>query len=250
MKISLIGCGTIGKEIAIAFEKKIVNGSLVALYDFIPEKSDELKEILKNNSPIIAKNIHEAVSIADFVIECASQKAVEEISKPAFSQKKDIFILSVGALIVFPHILKSAKKHNCKVYFPSGAIAGLDAIRGAKLSKISSAVLSTRKPPEALGLKLKTEKVIFNGTAKEAIKKFPANINVAAALSLAGIGPEKTKVRIIADPKVKRNTHEIEVISGSGRIFTRTENLPSPSNPKTSYLASLSAISYLKEICQ
>ncbi|MBU0952614.1 MAG: aspartate dehydrogenase [Elusimicrobia bacterium] len=248
MKISLIGCGTIGKEIALAFEKKTINGTLTALYDFIPKKSDELKSILKNNSPIIAKNIQEAVNVSDFIIECASQNAVDQISKLAFVQKKDIFILSVGALIAFPNILKSAQKHNCKVYFPSGAIAGLDAIRGAKLSKITSAVLVTRKPPEALGLKLKTEKIIFNGTAKEAIKKYPANINVAAALSLAGIGAEKTKVRIIADPKVKRNTHEIEVLSASGRIFTRTENLPSPGNPKTSYLASLAAISYLQEI--
>ncbi|OGS21161.1 MAG: aspartate dehydrogenase [Elusimicrobia bacterium RIFOXYA2_FULL_39_19] len=249
-KIALIGCGTIGKEIALAIDKKNINATITAIYDVIPEKAEDLKNILKNNFPIITGTIKEAVGTCDLIVECASQNAVNEISKTAFPSKKDVFILSVGALIAYPQIMKSARRFNVKVLFPSGAIAGLDAVRAAKLSGIVSSTLTTRKPPVALGLNLKKEKIIFRGSAKDAIKKFPANINVAAALSICSIGPENTKVIIIADPKIKRNTHEIEVISKSGRILARTENMPSPDNPKTSYLASLSAIANLRELCQ
>src|SRR3989339_1763174 len=109
-KIALIGCGTIGKEIALAFENKVINGELAALYDVNHEKAQEPKEILKTNSPVITREMKQAVSIADFIIETASQKAVIEISKYAFSRKKDIFILSVGSLVTYPDIFKRAKQ--------------------------------------------------------------------------------------------------------------------------------------------
>ena len=104
---------------------------------------------------------------------------------------------------------------------------------------------------EALGIKLETiekETLLFEGTASEAVKAFPANVNVAATISLAGIGFERTKVRVIADPTLSRNVHEITVEGEFGKLSTRVENLPSPENPKTSYLAALSAISTLKKI--
>ncbi|MBA7660637.1 L-aspartate dehydrogenase [subsurface metagenome] len=168
--------------------------------------------------------------------------------------------MSVGGLLGNEDLLDLAKKKDCKIYLPSGALAGLDGVKSASVGRIDSITLTTRKPPE--GLKgapyiirnkidldaIIKETVIFEGSANEAVEGFPKNINVSAALSLAGIGAEKTRVRIIADPNLKRNIHEVEVKGEFGRLVSRTENLPSPKNPKTSYLACLSAIATLKGI--
>jgi aspartate dehydrogenase len=153
-----------------------------------------------------------------------------------------------------------AKRHGKRLYVPSGAIAGLDAIKGAMLGRVFKVTLTTRKSPRALegapyvvkkGIDLgalKEPTTIFSGSAEEAVPAFPANINVAAALSLAGIGADKTLVRIIADPACDKNIHEIEVEGDFGRLVTRMENVPSPHNPKTSYMAALSAIGLLQRI--
>ena len=166
-------------------------------------------------------------------------------------------IMSVGGLIGATKVFDSAAKKGCSVYIPSGAICGLDGIKAARCSSIKSAVLTTRKPPRALEgapyilkkkinlSKLKKDTVIFDGTARQAAKAFPKNINVAASLSLAGIGFNRTKVRIIACPGLKKNSHCIEAKGSFGRIVTQTENVPSPGNPKTSFMAILSAIAAL-----
>jgi len=172
-------------------------------------------------------------------------------------------VLSVGALAdeeLRTALFGLAKQHNCKLYFPSGAVVGIDGLNSASAAGISSVTLTTRKPPSGLmgapyvvehGIeldKLVKETVLFEGTASEAVKAFPANVNVAATISLAGIGFEQTRVRVIADPSLSRNVHEITVEGEFGKFSTRVENLPSPENPKTSYLAALSAVSTLKKI--
>ncbi|MDI6642057.1 MAG: aspartate dehydrogenase [Elusimicrobiota bacterium] len=252
-KISLIGCGNIGSQIAQAIDKKIIPAELIAIYDRIRQRSKKLKSKLKNQQPKICNSIKEAINGCDLVVECASQEAVKEISEFALPSGKEIFVMSVGALVTYPEIDRLAKKYNCKIYFPSGAIAGLNGIRALAVAKnkIKSIILTTRKPPKALGMKLKVKKakVVFDGTAEDAVKKFPANINVSAALALAGIGVKRTKVKIVADPNVKMNIHEIEVVSAAGKITTKTENVPSKENPKTSYLAVLSAIAELLSLC-
>jgi len=251
LKISIIGCGAIGSEIAEAIDKKIIPAELVSVYDIIPEKAYDLISTLKNSNPVVAKNLTQSIKLCDIAVECASQTAVKEIAKIAFPLKKDIFVLSVGALITYNWILKSAKEFGCRVYFPSGAVAGLDGLKAATFGKIKDVVLITRKPARTLiGKDINKEKIIFEGTAREAVQKFPVNINVAATISLVGIGPKKTKVKIIADPKIKRNIHEIEITGDFGKIITRAENVPSLLNPKTSYLATLSTISELKQIAE
>lgn len=156
--------------------------------------------------------------------------------------------------------MQLAREKNCRIYLPSGALTGLDGVKSAAVGRIDSVTLTTRKPPAGLSgapylaregidlSSLREEKVIFEGSAEEAVEGFPRNINVAATLSLAGIGVAKTRVRIIADPKISRNIHEIEVEGEFGRLISRTENLPSPSNPKTSLLAIFSAIATLKSL--
>jgi len=251
LKISIIGCGAIGTEIAKATDKKIIPVELVSVYDIIPEKAYDLISLLKNSSPIVAENLIQSVKLCDIVVECASQTAVKEIAEVAFPLKKDIFVLSIGALVTYSWILRSAEKFGCRVYFPSGAVAGLDGLKAATFGKIKDVILTTRKPARTLlGKDIKKEKVVFEGTAKEAVQKFPVNINVAATISLVGIGPKKTKVKIVADPKIKKNIHEIEITGDFGKIKTRAENVPSLLNPKTSYLATLSAISELKYVVE
>ncbi|MBC7328616.1 DUF108 domain-containing protein, partial [bacterium] len=173
---------------------------------------------------------------------------------------KHILIMSVGGLIGKEELIAGAKEKNCKIYIPSGALAGLDGVQAAKLGGIKNALLITTKPPQALAgapyieqkgidlFSINEPTVIYEGNAEEAIKLFPANVNVAAALSLAGIGVKLTKVRIVVDPQAKVNVHRIEVEGAFGKLIAQTENYPSPSNPRTSYLAVLAAIALLKKI--
>jgi aspartate dehydrogenase len=207
--------------------------------------------------------IEKILHSVDIIIESASQNAVRFIVPRALEAGCDVMILSVGALAdeeLRNKLFRLAKQNNCKLYFPSGAVVGIDGINSASAAEISSVTLTTRKPPSGLagapyiackGIeldKIEKETLLFEGSASEAVKAFPANVNVAATISLAGVGFEQTKVRVIADPALSKNVHEITVEGKFGKFFTRVENLPSPENPKTSYLAALSAISTLKKI--
>jgi aspartate dehydrogenase len=169
--------------------------------------------------------------------------------------------MSVGGVVDFSRRLSAlAKKNGVKVYIPSGAIAGIDALKAARHGKIKKVILSTYKNPRSFkGVryvdekkikldKIKKDTVLFSGSAKEAVKLFPQNINVAAVLSIAGIGRDKTRVRIVASPSITKNIHQIEIESQAGKILTRTENTLHPDNPKTSYLAYLSAVATLKQL--
>lgn len=262
LKIGVIGCGFIGGQICRAIDSEAVDAEIFALYDSSEKKALELAASLKRCKPVFMK-IEELLSNVDFVVESASQSAVRSIVPQALEAMCDVMILSVGALVdeeLRENIFSLAKQNKCKLYFPSGAVAGIDGINSASSAEISSVTLTTRKPPSglagaphiaALGIeleKIEKETLLFEGPASEAVKAFPANVNVAATISLAGIGFERTKVRVIADPAISRNIHEITVEGEFGKFFTRVENLPSPSNPRTSYLAALSAISTLKKI--
>lgn len=235
---------------------------MYALCDSSERKVKELKASLERYSPA-SMTIDELLQNVDLVVESASQKAVRLMVPQALEAGRDVMVLSVGALAdeeLREKLFRLAKQNDCKLYFPSGAVAGIDGINSASAAEISSVTLTTRKPPmglagaphvEAMGIKLETiekETLLFEGPASEAVKAFPANVNVAATISLAGIGFERTKVRVIADPTLSRNVHEITVEGEFGKLTTRVENLPSPENPKTSYLAALSAISTLKKI--
>lgn len=259
MRIGIVGCGTIGSEIALAVDKGIIEGQLCALWDKEETKARALLQRLRNSSPKILP-VSLLVKEVDLVIESASQQAVGEILPLVIEEGKDILIMSVGGLVGKEELIRRAKEKNCEIYIPSGALAGLDAVQSANIGNIKSATLTTTKPPQALlgapyieqkGLDLfsfEEPTIIYEGCAGEAIKLFPANVNVAAALALAGVGMDKTRVRIIVDPQAKANVHKIEVEGEFGRIIAQTENYPAPSNPRTSYLAVLSAIALLKKI--
>lgn len=261
MKIALIGCGAIGKVIAGSILEKRVDAQLSYVYDIDVEKARKFSERFKTEYMDFEKILKQDV---DLVLEAASQEAVRTLVPKALEAGKNVMIMSTGALAdeqLLKKIKELAEKRNLKVYLPSGAIAGLDAIKSAR-GEIERVVIKTTKPPASLEgapffekhpLKLKEIRkptLIYEGPAEEAVKLFPSNINVAASLSLAGIGTKKTLVQIIADPNIKSNVHEITAEGRFGVVRTRTENVPSPDNPKTSYLAALSAVATLKKITE
>jgi len=262
MKIALIGCGNIGTIIAQAIKDNKLNVSFECVYDKIEDKAKDFAEKFQTKFKQFDDILKEDL---DLVLEAASQEAVRTLVPRILKSKKNVMIMSTGALVdsqLFDEIKTLAMEKNLKVYLPSGAIVGLDGIKSANIIGIEKVTLKTRKPLKSLegspffekhkiDLKeIKRPTVIYEGLAKEAVKLFPKNVNVAASLSLAGIGPEKTTIQIIADPTINRNIHEIIAEGKFGTIHTKTDNVLSPDNPKTSYLAALSAIATLKKITE
>ncbi|PIQ88667.1 MAG: aspartate dehydrogenase [Candidatus Omnitrophica bacterium CG11_big_fil_rev_8_21_14_0_20_42_13] len=250
LKIGIVGCGAIGARIAAAvcrdFKK---NARLVALSDISRTAAKSLKKKLK--ADVVLCGLDELIEKSDFVIEAASVNISAMVVKKSILKRRSVLIMSVGGLLNRTGILSLARRRKVSVYFPSGAICGLDGLKAMALAKIKKVTLITRKPVKSLPGRfagIKKETVIFNGNARDAVKNFPQNINVAAILSLAGVGPEKTRVCIIASPKFKRNAHTVEIESNAGKIISQAENVPSPDNPRTSYLAVLSAIATLRQV--
>ena len=262
-RIGLLGCGSIGTQIAIAIDTGIIPAKLTHIFDDDKEKSNFLLTKLKQK-PIIVQNSHLLSSNpVDLVVEAASQEAVSDNALSILQNKKDLLIMSGGALLdesVFEIISDACKEFKKTVYLPSGAISGLDAIKSVK-NELDSVVLSTTKHPNSLkGAKffddfkinlddINEPSTIFEGTASEAVRLFPKNINVSALLSLSGLGSHETIVKIIVDPNTTKNTHEIIANGKFGKITTKIENIPDPQNPRTSRLAILSAIETLRSIC-
>ncbi len=267
MKIALIGCGVIGAVLAKAIGAgEVGDAELGVVYDIDPKRARALVEQL-DSKPRIAKDVAEicADKNVDLVVEAASQGAVKEYALDVLKAGKDLMVMSVGAFSdaeLFEGVREAARKTGSKLYVPSGAILGIDGIKAAMRAGIDEVVLTTRKPPAALAKtdyvreqkldlsELRVPRIVFEGTAKDAVKAFPSSVNVAATLSLVGIGLEKTKVRVVADPSVSRNVHVIRVRGKAGEFVTEAHNVPSPDNPRTSYLAALSALRALRNLTE
>ncbi len=259
IRVGIVGCGAIGSYLA-----KTVTGrfqafaTLEVLTDLHPEKAHTLAGKLKAGVKIL--NQDSLVRRCDLIIEAASTKAVGPLVRKVLRHGKSILVMSVGGLISNPSLLKKIEFSKGKVFVPSGALAGIDGLLAARMGKIKKVSLVTRKPPAAFtGVvflkkrkiaveKIRKETLLFSGPAIRAVKAFPQNINVAAVLSLAGIGPAKTQVKIYAVPFLKKNIHRVEIEGDFGRMIAETENIPAPGNPKTSYLAALSAAAMLEKI--
>lgn len=255
MKISIIGCGNIGSELAHYIDKDN-RFKLAAISDIEPDRCRALSSSLQNNLPLIT-SLEEAIDKSQLVIESASTKAAADILQYRNLDKKGkkVLIMSTGGAIENLDLFTSLK--NCEVFIPSGAVAGLDAISNVA-EYIESLTLESTKTVKSLEKapyiidndielnRIRTRQTIFQGNIREAVSGFPQNINVAATLYLA-TRFEGLIVRIIADPSAKFNTHEIVCKGGFGCITAKSENALSK-NPKTSYLAVLSAVSILKNM--
>lgn len=247
MNLGIIGCGAIGTDVATAAdEMKDINK--IYLYDKKKKASGKLNKSLKKTE---IKPVKDFLSDVDVVFEAASKEAVEEYAEMTIDAKKDLVIMSVGSLLdknFRKKLEKNAKKNRCKIYLPSGAVCGIDGILSACIDTIDEVTLVTTKSPQSLDKNYKKRTIAYKGYAREAVKNFPMNINVAASLALAGIGFDKTKVEIVADPVATRISHKILAHGKFGRLRAEVENMPNPNNPKSSYMASLSAIATLKRI--
>jgi aspartate dehydrogenase len=259
IKVGIIGCGTIGSEMARVCQAGL-SGSidLVGICDLVGEKAELLQKSLKERTPIL--ELDDLIDRSDLIVEAAGAKISADVLKKAIDGKKDVLIMSIGGLLGNAAMLKNAQEAGIKVYLPSGALCGIDGLKSASVGRIDSVTLTTRKPPKGLAgapyitknsidlSSIKAETVIFDGTASDAVKGFPQNVNVAAILSLAGLGAANTRVRIVTSPNYTKNIHEVEIKGESGNITTRTENIPSKVNPKTSQLAVFSAIATLEGV--
>lgn len=258
VKIGIVGCGAIGGGVASYIDKKLKSSAVVScLADRDIQAAKKLQKNLRS-SPKIYDTIS-LIKKVDLVIETASGAAASFLLRKVIIYRKDLIILSVGALIDKASLLKEAVKRRINIYVSSGAISGVDGLGALSMGNIKKVSLTTSKPPQGLiGVdylkkkridltNLKKERVVFKGSVKEAIRHFPKNINVAAVVSLASAF-KKVEVCIKADPKLKRNVHHIIVDSEEAKLSIKVENIPSKINPKTSALAILSTQQLLKKI--
>ena len=252
MRIGLIGGGNIGKFLlqSINMNGLLPDGKIVGLYSRNQQSAEQLAREFDTENYLDIQSLIESAAI-DLVIEAANIQVVKDYAAAILKNGKDLVVSSVGALAdgdFYQQLEGICQEARSKIYLPAGAIGGLDILKAAKsIGELESVSIITRKPPMALpGAPADREQVMFEGTAKEAIELFPKNINVSIILSLAGLGPDKTGVKIISDPSVRKNSHLIEAAGSFGALSLQVENDPMPNNPKTSYLAALSVLSVLK----
>ncbi len=259
MDLLLVGSGYIGR-VLLENIRSVPEIKRVYVFDIIEEMARALEKDFEK--AVFTDDPISAMEKSDLVIEAASHQAVRDYAPKALDMGKDVLIMSVGALgddELRETLFSKASYGAGKIYIPSGAVFGTSGISAASMAGMDEVVLETSKPPKGLdnvqylmdkGIdvhSLKERTLVFEGSAKDAAKAFPKNVNVSATLSLAGIGFENTKVRVFVDPNIKRNTHVVRIKGDFGEAFCKVENLPS-SNPGTSYLAALSAVATLKKI--
>jgi aspartate dehydrogenase len=256
LRVAIAGLGPIGKRAAEALDRGIDGLVLSAVSAQNPQKHQGWLAGLSTMPAVLP--IEALSEAADIVIECAPAKLLRSIVAPFVGSGKTAIVLSAGALLDNEDLIELAKQNGGQIVVPTGALIGLDAVTAAAVGNIHSVRMVTRKPvlglagaPYIVENNIDIERIteplkIFDGTAREAARGFPANLNVAVALSLAGIGPDRTKLEIWADPALTRNVHRIEVESDSARFSMSIENIPSE-NPKTGLITALSVIAYLRK---
>lgn len=254
--IGIVGCGAVGKALIRAVE----GGKLPVRVAGVTSRTEKsAREFLSAfHQPPAYRSLKDLVDGADMIVEAAGGAVVPGLAEQVFAAGKDLMVISVGALLDHPEVIESSRRTGCRLYVPSGAIAGLDGIKSAVIGEITHVRHTTRKPPVGLegapylverGLSLaglQQEQEVFSGSAREACRGFPANVNVTAAVSLAGIGPDQTRVKIFAVPGLVRNCHDIDVEGEFGKLHVHIENVPSE-NPKTGKLTALSIIRAVKD---
>ena len=260
MRITIIGCGSIGSKLAKAADE-MSEVKRIYLMDVRKEVAERTASQL--DKAIVINSVEEELYHTDLVIEAATQDAAKELLPKVVARGVDVMIMSVGSLVddEFRNmVFDKAKVSESKIYIPTGALCGTDGLRSASVDELDEVELITMKGPKSLaGVQFMIDKgidvdkitevtTIYTGYAREAVKLFPKNINVAATVSLLGIGFDKTKVTVVVDPDIKSNSHELRIKGRFGEMTCHTYNYPEPDNPKTSHLATLSAISALKRI--
>jgi len=261
MRIGIIGCGFIGATIGASLDQ-MDEITAVNLIDISYEESVKVAPAIRKARLFTIEEIDQFIAVSDLVVEAASQDAVFQYGPSVVGAGKDLMILSVGALSddrFWAELTGMALRSKARIFVPSGAVSGIDGIGAAVVAGIDCITLTVRKPPKGLSLPeelkhlstrlvaLKEPFVLFEGPAREAVRLFPRNVNVAATIAVSGIGFDRTTVRVIADPTITRNSHLIEVRGRFGEMRVEMHNQPSTTNPRTSYLAPLSALAMVRK---
>lgn len=261
LTVAIGGFGAIGATVARALDAGSVKGGIpgIRLTAVSARDHDGARARMAGMAtPPPVVGLAELAGLADIVVECAPAAVFAEVAEAAVAAGRIFIPLSCGALLQHDELMARAAETGARIIVPTGALLGLDAVRAAAEGVIHSVHMVTRKPPAGLAgaphlleneiniENLSAPKLVFEGTARGAAKAFPANVNVAAALSLAGNGPDNTTIEIWADPGVSRNTHTIKVDSDATRFEMTIEGIPSPENPATGLLTPLSVQATLR----
>lgn len=256
LTVGIVGLGAIGMHLARALDAGVPGLKLAAV---AVRDRDRAVAAMKGfrDRPLVL-SIEKLPRECDIIVEAAPAAVFEEVATAAIEAGCIFMPASCGALLPRMHLVERAKETGARIIIPTGALLGLDAVRAAAEGEVASVTIETRKPPgglvgapylieHAISLEGLTEaKLVFKGNAFDAARGFPANVNVAAALALAGVGPERTMVEIWADPGVTRNTHTIRVDAAAARLTMTIENVPSAENPKTGMITPLSILACLR----
>jgi aspartate dehydrogenase len=257
IRVAVAGAGTVGMRVIEALDEGIAGCRLAAVSMRDVSSAGARLSHLRSEVPVV--DVSGLEPLADIVVECAPAAIFTEIAEPFLRAGKQVIALSAGAILTHDHLIGLARENGGQIVVPTGALVGLDAVTAAAEGEIGSVRMVTRKPvrglvgaPYLVDNDIRIEDIseplmVFRGTPREAATGFPANLNVAVALSLAGIGPDRTTLEIWADPDLERNCHWIEVDSDSATFSMTIENIPSE-NPKTGRITALSVIACLRKI--
>ena len=244
MNVGIIGCGAIANIIASRIVPEDNNIEIKYFYDKDVERAENLATFAGG---VAVLDFDAMLDDVDLVLECASPDSVKLLAPKVLEKGIDMIVMSIGAFMdtgFYTKVLNIARENDAHIHLPSGAIVGLDGIKAVADFGLKEVTLVTRKSPKSLGKDIDTEEILFEGKASQAVKEFPLNINVAATISMAC--NRDIDVKIIVDPDVDRNVHEITAKGDFGEFKTITMNYPCAANPKTSMLAAISAIKLLK----
>jgi len=253
--VAIAGLGAIGLPLARALDNGVDGLRLVAVSARDGAKARANLQTFREPPPVVELP---ELAEADIVVEATPASLFERVALPAIEAGRILVPSSVGALLPRMHLVRLAQQTGARIIVPTGALLGLDAVRAAAEGPVDSVTIETRKPPNGLAgapylekhgidvLGITEPTIVFEGNAFDAAAGFPANVNVAAALALAGIGPARTRVRIWADPTLTRNVHTIRVEADAARFTMTIENVPSEGNPKTGKLTALSLLACLR----
>ncbi len=258
LRVGIGGMGTVGSAVARRLDQGIRGLRLTAVSARDPDRAG--KRVADFSTPVAVLALEKLADACEVVVECAPAAVFRQLAEPAISAGRVFIPISVGALLENWSLVALAEKTGAQIIVPSGALLGLDAVRAAGEGRIESVRMVTRKPPRGLAgapylethgidvSNLDAPLKVFEGTAREGAAGFPANVNVAAALGLAGVGPDATRLEIWADPTVSRNTHHITVEADSARFELSIENVPTDENPRTGRLVAHSVIATLRRL--
>jgi aspartate dehydrogenase len=256
LRVGIAGYGAIGQSLAASLQAGIEGLALAAIAS---RDAARVRALLPPGVEVPIVPVPELRDHADVIIECAPAAALPSIAVPALEKGRTLVVLSCGALLDNEHLVELARDKGGRILVPTGALLGLDAVLAAAEGKIFTVTMTTRKPPGSLAgapflvsrgidvAAITEPTLIFEGSAREAARGFPANVNVAVALSLAGIGPERTRIAIWADPTIRRNTHLIEVDSDAASFSMKIEGVPS-ANPRTGKMTAQSVVALLRKL--